>query len=208
MTKAALGNESIFTLGSPFCVEISLKTPENQTMILETWCIQFNEQLCDQTQKICYNVYKKMSLVLRSLLCMTRSMPTYQLSRRQSADTYVLLYRIYCDEPIVSHLGEKYATAKSGTIATPIGSLILNVAYRTRLTMTPSNSHCDAIYIKDDHFREELNNIDNDNKNNDNPNSVAIPISNKKNDQFTNQKYLFDNKMYVFVSKQLILNKI
>jgi hypothetical protein len=97
-----------------------------------------------------------MSLVLRSLTCITRSIPTYQLSRRQNADTYVLLYRMYTGEPIVHHLGENYATAKVGTVGTPIGSLIVNVAYRTRLTMTPQNSYTNdysgGILIKDDHF--------------------------------------------------------
>jgi autophagy-related protein 13 len=152
MTKASIGQESIFNLGTPYCIEISLKTPENHTMILETWCILFNDQICDQTQKVCFAVYKKMSLVLRSLLCMTRSVPTYQLSRRQSSDTYILLYRMYCGEPIVHNLGECYMTAKCGSIGTPIGTIMLNVAYRTRLTMTPQNTNIDTIIIKDDHF--------------------------------------------------------
>ena len=163
MTKNSLGNvESLFNVNSPFCIEISLRTPENQTMILETWCILFNDQLADPSQKVCYSVYKKMSIVLRSLMCNTRCTPTYQLSRRQSSDTYVLLYRMYCGEPIVHHLGENYATAKVGTVGTPIGSIIVNLAYRTRLTMTPQNSahsnepHSSAslggIQIKDDHF--------------------------------------------------------
>lgn len=161
MTKMSLGNvESLFNVNSPFCIEISLRTPENQTMILETWCILFNDQQLDPTQKICYSVYKKMSLVLRSLMCITRSIPTYQLSRRQNSDTYVLLYRMYCGEPIVHHLGENYATGKVGTIGTPIGSIIVNVAYRTRLTMTPQNSqnstdYSGGIQIKDDHFIPE-----------------------------------------------------
>ena len=157
MTKVSLGNvESLFNSNSPFCIEISLRTPENQTMILETWCILFNDQLVDSTQKVCYNVYKKMSLVLRSLMCITRSTPTYQLSRRQSSDAYVLLYRMYCGEPIVHHLGENYATSKVGTVGTPIGSILVNLAYRTRLTMTPQNSsHANdaaGIQIKEEHF--------------------------------------------------------
>lgn len=161
MTKSSLGNiESLFNVNSPFCIEISLRTPENQTMILETWCILFNDQLVDPTQKVCFSVYKKMSLVLRSLMCNTRCTPTYQLSRRQSSDTYVLLYRMYCGEPIVHHLGENYATAKVGTVGTPIGSIIVNLAYRTRLTMSPQNSTnpnepngaSGGIQIKDDHF--------------------------------------------------------
>lgn len=161
MTKSSLGNvESLFNVNSPFCIEISLRTPENQTMILETWCILFNDQLVDASQKVCYSVYKKMSLVLRSLMCITRCTPTYQLSRRQSSDTYVLFYRMYCGEPIVHHLGENYATAKVGTVGTPIGSILINLAYRTRLTMTPQNSsHLNetgnfGIQIKDDHFVE------------------------------------------------------
>lgn len=159
MTKSSLGNvESLFSINSPFCIEISLRTPENQTMILETWCILFNDQLVDPSQKVCYSVYKKMSVVLRSLMCLTRCTPTYQLSRRQSSDTYVLLYRMYCGEPIVHHLGENYATSKVGTVGTPIGSILINLAYRTRLTMTPQNSsHLNetgnfGIQIKDDHF--------------------------------------------------------
>jgi hypothetical protein len=158
LVKTSLGSiENLFTTErQPFCVEISLRTPENQTMILETWCILFNDQLNDPSQKVCYNVYKKMSIVLRSLMCITRSIPTYQLSRRQNSDTYVLLYRLYCGEPIVHHLGENYATAKVGTVGTPVGSLIVNVAYRTRLTMTPQNSYTNeytgGIQIKDDHF--------------------------------------------------------
>lgn len=65
---------------------------------------------------------------------------------------------MYCGEPIVHHLGENYGTAKVGTVGTPIGSLIVNVAYRTRLTMTPQNSShateygAGGIHIKDDHF--------------------------------------------------------
>lgn len=195
MTKMSLGNvESLFNVNSPFCIEISLRTPENQTMILETWCILFNDQLVDATQKVCYSVYKKMSLVLRSLMCITRCTPTYQLSRRQSSETYVLLYRMYCGEPIVHHLGENYATAKVGTVGTPIGSIIVNVAYRTRLTMTPQNSsHSNeygtgGIQIKDDHFtpnsdgssfnlntrHSSSSDMLNQNENNSSPNSPPI----------------------------------
>jgi hypothetical protein len=192
MTKSTFGSaETIINLGSPFCIEISLKTPENQTMILETWCILFNEQLCDSTQVVCYNVYKKMSLVLRSLLCMTRSMPTYQLSRRQSPDTYVLLYRMYLGEPVVHNLGEKYATAKAGTIGTPIGSIIINVAYRTRLTMTPQTSNFDAIYFDENHFVNAQSSPTSSSNNNSNTNREeynnysSMPLSslneNKKN---------------------------
>ena len=185
MTKLSFGNvESLFNVGSPYCIEISLRTPENQTMILETWCILFNDQLVDPTQKVCFSVYKKMSLVLRSLMCITRCTPTYQLSRRQSPDSYVLLYRMYCGEPIVHHLGENYATAKVGTVGTPIGSLIVNLAYRTRLTMTTqSSSHSNDSYgtgikMKDNHFDSRTSvNINNFNNQNSNYSDMSAPNS-------------------------------
>jgi len=79
-----------------------------------------------------------MSIVLRSLLVCTRATPTYQLSRKQSADKYIICYKMYSGEPIVSHLGEHYSKKTIGNIVTPIGRFVLNVAYRTRLTVAPS----------------------------------------------------------------------
>lgn len=201
MTKNSLGNiESLFNVNSPFCVEISLRTPENQTMILETWCILFNDQQVDPTQKVCFSVYKKMSLVLRSLMCNTRCTPTYQLSRRQSSDTYVLLYRMYCGEPIVHHLGENYATAKVGTVGTPIGSIIVNVAYRTRLTMSTQNSTnqnesngaSGGIQIKDDHFILVNKQIPDVISNNINPNQ-PVNLQQENNSQNVHMNTNFEN---------------
>lgn len=100
-----------------------------------------------------------MSIVLRSLLVCTRATPTYQLSRKQSADKYIICYKMYSGEPIISHLGEHYSKKTIGNIVTPIGRFVLNVAYRTRLTMssTPVNPEPSGITpfdidIKDGHF--------------------------------------------------------
>jgi autophagy-related protein 13 len=106
-----------------------------------------------------------MSIVLRSLIICTRATPTYQLSRKQSPDKYIICYKMYSGEPIVSHLGEHYSKKTIGNIITPIGRFVLNVAYRTRLTMsltqaengTISNLTQFGIDIKDDHFSLERN---------------------------------------------------
>ncbi|CAF3375503.1 unnamed protein product [Rotaria sp. Silwood1] len=144
----------------PFCVEISLRTPECHTITLETWCISFDDSISDPSQRVRFNIYNRMSIVLRSLLTCTRATPTYQLSRKQSADKYIICYKMYSGEPIVSHLGEHYSKKTIGNIITPIGRFVLNVAYRTRLTMssTPTDSGTVpcltqfGIDIKDDHF--------------------------------------------------------
>ncbi|CAF0881194.1 unnamed protein product [Rotaria sordida] len=144
----------------PFCVEISLRTPDFQTITLETWCISFDDSISDPSQRVRFNIYNRMSIVLRSLLTCTRATPTYQLSRKQSADKYIICYKMYSEEPIVSHLGEHYSKKTIGNIITPIGRFVLNVAYRTRLTMssTPVDNGTVPCFtqfgidIRDDHF--------------------------------------------------------
>ncbi|CAF0922349.1 unnamed protein product [Rotaria sordida] len=150
---------------SPFCVEISLRTPDGDTITLETWCISFDDSIFDPAQRVRFNVYNRMSVVLRSLVACTRATPTYQLSRKQSADKYIICYKMYSGEPIVSHLGEHYSKKTIGSIVTPIGRFVLNVAYRTCLTMsspqmdsgTSSAMTQFGMDIRDDHFSLDRN---------------------------------------------------
>ncbi len=141
-------------------MEISLHTPDCDSIILETWCISFDDSVSDPTQRVRFNIYNRMSIVLRSLLVCTRATPTYQLSRKQSADKYIICYKMYTGEPVVSQLGEHYSKKTIGSVITPIGRFVLNVAYRTRLTISspqmdptpPSVIAPFGIDIRDDHF--------------------------------------------------------
>uniref|UniRef100_A0A8C8J6Y4 Autophagy-related protein 13 n=1 Tax=Oncorhynchus tshawytscha TaxID=74940 RepID=A0A8C8J6Y4_ONCTS len=86
-------------IGRSMCVEISLKTSEGDSMELETWCLEMNEK-CDKDIKVSYTVYNRLSLLLKSLLAITRVTPAYKLSRKQGHD-YVILYRfvfLYTDK--------------------------------------------------------------------------------------------------------------
>uniref|UniRef100_A0A8C7WDC6 Autophagy-related protein 13 n=1 Tax=Oncorhynchus mykiss TaxID=8022 RepID=A0A8C7WDC6_ONCMY len=113
------------------CVEISLKTSEGDSMELETWCLEMNEK-CDKDIKVSYTVYNRMSLLLKSLLAITRVTPAYKLSRKQGHD-YVILYRIYFGEVQLTGLGEAFQTVRVGVVGTPIGTITLSCAYRTNL---------------------------------------------------------------------------
>lgn len=127
---------------SPFSLEISLQTSDCDTIPLETWCISFDQSIFDSSQRVRFNIYNRMSLVLRSLLVCTRSTPTYQLSRKQSADKYIIFYKMYTGEPMIDHLGVDHSKKTIGHILTPIGRLSLMVAYRTNSTM--SQPHMDS----------------------------------------------------------------
>ncbi|KAM9328615.1 LOW QUALITY PROTEIN: autophagy-related protein 13 [Pholidichthys leucotaenia] len=124
-------------IGRSMCVEISLKTSEGDSMELEIWCLEMNEK-CDKEIKVSYSVYNRLSVLLKSLLVITRVTPAYKLSRKQGHD-YVILYRIYFGEVQLGGLGEDilffqgFQTVRVGIVGTPIGTVTLSCAYRTNL---------------------------------------------------------------------------
>ncbi|XP_078271244.1 autophagy-related protein 13 isoform X8 [Rhinoraja longicauda] len=125
-------------IGRSMCVEISLKTSEGDSMELETWCLEMSEK-CDKEIKVSYTVYNRLSLLLKSLLAITRVTPAYKLSRKQGHD-YVILYRIYFGEVQLSGLGEGFQTVRVGMVGTPVGTITLSCAYRTNLAFMSSRA--------------------------------------------------------------------
>ncbi|XP_069714077.1 autophagy-related protein 13 isoform X6 [Phaenicophaeus curvirostris] len=128
--KKALAGQ-LPAVGQSMCVEISLKTSEGDSMELEIWCLEMNEK-CDKEIKVSYTVYNRLSLLLKSLLAITRVTPAYRLSRKQGHE-YVILYRIYFGEVQLSGLGEGFQTVRVGTVGTPVGTITLSCAYRINL---------------------------------------------------------------------------
>ncbi|KAL4642122.1 autophagy-related protein 13-like [Arapaima gigas] len=120
-------------IGRSMCVEISLKTSEGDSMELETWCLEMNDK-CDRDIKVSYAVYNRLSLLLKSLLSITRVTPAYKLSRKQGHD-YVILYRIYFGDVQLAGLGEGFRTVCVGVVGTPVGTVTLSCAYRTNLAL-------------------------------------------------------------------------
>nr|XP_044989283.1 autophagy-related protein 13 isoform X6 [Jaculus jaculus] len=128
--KKALSGQ-LPAVGRSMCVEISLKTSEGDSMELEIWCLEMNER-CDKEIKVSYTVYNRLSLLLKSLLAITRVTPAYRLSRKQGHE-YVILYRIYFGEVQLNGLGEGFQTVRVGTVGTPVGTISLSCAYRINL---------------------------------------------------------------------------
>ncbi|KAF7687866.1 autophagy-related protein 13 [Silurus meridionalis] len=133
--KKALAGQ-LPSVGRSMCVEISLKTSEGDSMELETWCLEMNEK-CEKDIKVSYTVYTRLSLLLKSLLAITRVTPAYKLSRKQGHD-YVILYRIYFGDVQLTGLGEGFQTVRVGVVGTPTGTLTLSCAYRTNLAIMSS----------------------------------------------------------------------
>ncbi|XP_044731460.1 autophagy-related protein 13 homolog [Chrysoperla carnea] len=169
--KQAISSE-LGTTRLPLCVEISLRTAEGDTMVLETWCLSSLHEQYDPGTRATYTVYNRMGILLKSLVSVTRVTPAYKLSRRQSPDSYVICYRIYMGEPQFHNLGDGYKQVRVGQICTPIGTLHLSVAYRTKMTISPTQTGSNnSIMLKSDHFKTET---DDKNTKNDDDNYVVI----------------------------------
>ncbi|KAF4519396.1 hypothetical protein B566_EDAN008704 [Ephemera danica] len=153
--RAVLGGQ-VPSARLPLCVEISLRTSEGDGMVLETWTLAALEPP-DHTARVTHTVYNRMGLLLKSLIAVTRVTPAYKLSRRQSADSYLICYRIYSGEPQLHVLGEGQSLVRVGHLSTPLGTLQLSVAYRTKMTISPQHtSQPRDIMVKSDHFHPDL----------------------------------------------------
>lgn len=142
------------TLEKTVCIEISLRTSEGETMVLEIWYISIDPKRSDISAHITQVVYSRMSIALKSLITITRATPAYKLSRQQGGGDYVICYRIYLGEPPCYILGDGAQKAKVGSVPTPFGTIGIHLAYRTKLLMSPHNTSKE-IEVKDDHFKQD-----------------------------------------------------
>ncbi|XP_014472650.1 PREDICTED: autophagy-related protein 13 homolog isoform X2 [Dinoponera quadriceps] len=153
--KRALCGE-IVSSTVPLCIEISLKTVEGDTMVLETWSLGVLPEQSDPTVRVTYTVYNRMGILLKSLLSVSRVTPAYKLSRRQGPDSYTMCYKIYMGEPQLHVLGDNYKHVRVGQLCTPVGTIHLSVSYRTKMTISPTHTGRDSIMLKSDHFHSDL----------------------------------------------------
>nr|CAH7753349.1 unnamed protein product [Callosobruchus chinensis] len=149
-------NGEVLSSCLPLCVEISLRTSEGDHMVLESWCLGMLPEQCDSTPRIIHTIYNRMGILLKSLVSVTRVLPAYKLSRKQGEDTFVICYRVYMDEPQLHCLGEGYKYVRVGQICTPVGTLVLSVSYRVKMTISPTHTGRDSIMLKSDHFNTNL----------------------------------------------------
>ncbi|ESO93773.1 hypothetical protein LOTGIDRAFT_228548 [Lottia gigantea] len=145
-------------LGQNVCAEISLQTSEGETMVLETWFMALDGSIVDNSVKVSYGVYNRMGIALKSLFSVSRIPPAYRLARQQGASggDYVICYRFYLGEPQFFQLAEDYKKCVVGAVPTPMGKITINLAYRTKLLISPHKATRQLPFeLKDDHFKVE-----------------------------------------------------
>ena len=148
---------SVPSPGLPLVCEVSLKTAEGDSLVLEVWRLAVVAG-GDPAVKVTHQVYNRMSLLLKSLVTVARVTPAYKLSRRQGPDSYVICYRVMLGDPVKPpSLGEGALTARVGQVTTPVSTIVCCVDYRTNMTITQrQTSHrSQPILVKSDHFEAQ-----------------------------------------------------
>ncbi|GBN70405.1 Autophagy-related protein 13 [Araneus ventricosus] len=146
------------------CVEILLKTAEGDTLILEAWNLRLNNSKTYWDPKFKRFaapeiIFSNLTILLKSIICVTRAVPAFKLSLGQSATSYVIMYRIYPGEPQVHQLGNSPHVNKIGEVHTPVGTISVSVAYRskTEMTIAPQNSEKEnSFMVKSDYFNIDM----------------------------------------------------
>lgn len=137
------------SLDAPVCIEISLKTPEGDSLVLEVWSISLDTSNVEATVRVSHTFYPRLGLMLRSLVCVTRTIPSYQLSRKKE---YEMCRRFYCGSPDTSELGEGYRTLHVAHCSCSFGTVGISVCYNTSLVLPERKIMCDDLVVRSDHF--------------------------------------------------------
>ncbi|XP_072034921.1 autophagy-related protein 13-like isoform X2 [Amphiura filiformis] len=122
-------------VGHPLNIEVTLETAEGDRMVLESWSLGMTEKT-DPDAKVHYAIYNRMGLLLKSLMCVSRVTPAYRIARHQLGSDYKVQHRVFFGEARLSTLGEDFVPLQIGSVTTPVGTLQLSVAYRTKLALS------------------------------------------------------------------------
>ncbi|XP_065883818.1 autophagy-related protein 13-like [Dysidea avara] len=155
------------TLDVPVCIEISLKTTEGESLILEVWSISLDTSNVEATVRMSHTFYPRLGLMLRSLVCISRTTPGYQLSRKKE---YEMCSRLYCGTPNTNELGKGYNTLQVAQSSCTFGTIGITVHYSTNLVLPERKITSEELLVRSDHFDVDV-------KSKELPSSSQLPFS-------------------------------
>uniref|UniRef100_A0A7E4V9F6 Autophagy-related protein 13 n=1 Tax=Panagrellus redivivus TaxID=6233 RepID=A0A7E4V9F6_PANRE len=120
-------------------IDFILYLPSGEVLPLETWSIAMGPPDKDDLGSYMQNqTYFALSQLLRSAIAASRVTPAYRYYvKDQSADNYVITYRVYSGEPDLTLLGQGSKSITLGEVNTKFGTIMLNLNYRTNMELNP-----------------------------------------------------------------------
>ncbi|XP_055631744.1 autophagy-related protein 13-like [Toxorhynchites rutilus septentrionalis] len=143
-------HESVVTR-LPLNVEISLQTPDEDSIVLEVWTLSV--QTDNLHPKPLDVIHRELGVVLKLILTTTRMIPAYRLARKQDEDSYQIYYRIYTGERMAD-FGNEAMRRVVGEVPSQTGTITMSVVYLKSVSI--------------DDFRPNLTSATARNKQNDN----------------------------------------
>ncbi|KAM3727062.1 Autophagy-related protein [Dirofilaria immitis] len=116
-----------------FTLDFLLHTADGDVLPLESWCIRYESELTDGNVNIRTELYHQLGTLLKSAIVASRMTPAYRYYvRKQSPDTFIIMYRVYEKEPEMD-LGEEQKKVRIGLVASPFGGFSVDLLYRTKM---------------------------------------------------------------------------
>ncbi|VDM98630.1 unnamed protein product [Thelazia callipaeda] len=116
-----------------FTLDFLLHTADGDILPLESWCIRYESELIDGSVSVRTEFYHQLGTLLKSAIVASRMTPAYRYYvRKQSPDTFIIMYRVYEKEPEMD-LGEEQKKVRIGLVASPFGAFSLYLLYRTKM---------------------------------------------------------------------------
>uniref|UniRef100_A0A0N4ZCC3 Autophagy-related protein 13 n=1 Tax=Parastrongyloides trichosuri TaxID=131310 RepID=A0A0N4ZCC3_PARTI len=118
-------------------IDFYLYTSDSETLPLETWSLYVDSSNVDNSINVRTDLYHRMGTLLKSVYSSSRVLPSYRYYvRKQSSETYVILYRIYNGPVDEKAFGENHKFLKLGELPSPFGYVCLDVRYRTSMKIS------------------------------------------------------------------------
>lgn len=114
-------------------LDFLLHTADGDVLPLESWCVSFDPSDIDQSVNVRTQLYHQLGTMLKSAIVAARVTPMHRYYvRKQSAETFIILYRVYEGEPTMD-LGEDSRKIRIGSLPSPFGAICVDLLYRTRM---------------------------------------------------------------------------
>ena len=134
-------------LYKPICLDIVLKTSEGSYTVLETWQVASKPVGKDDQVKNHITIYNRLGVLLKSVIAMSRVLPSYQLARKQDSD-FTLFFKVHSEVYPLQHY-ELNNAMPIGSVATPIGEVSIKALYRSKVWLNDGSMHS-LNYVIDD----------------------------------------------------------
>ncbi|KAK6109654.1 Autophagy-related protein 13 family protein [Brugia pahangi] len=116
-----------------FTLDFLLHTADGDVLPLESWCVRYESQLTDGNVNVRTELYHQLGTLLKSAIVASRMTPAYRYYvRKQSPDTFIIMYRVYEKEPEMD-LGEEHKKVRIGLVTSPFGGFSVDLLYRTKM---------------------------------------------------------------------------